>query len=209
MISIVITTYGEDAWRTMAETRAYPSAMRQGASEVVLHHEPNLTIGPARNAAAQKTKHGSRWLLFLDADDELVDGYVTAMLDAIMLAPGDPKRMLFQPTVRYVRKGVPQPDMMLGPKDLRHDNYLVIGTVIHSDLFHEVGGFNDYEHGFEDWSLWAKAWKAGATIIQVPEAVYVAHVNPRSQHRQMWRNRKAQVAMHLQVQAELFPEGIA
>jgi hypothetical protein len=115
---------------------------------------------------------------------------------------------LFQPSVRYVRKGRAPAPTMTPVADLRVDNFLVIGTVVHKPLFMHVGGFNDEPHGFEDWTCWAKCWKAGAQIVQVPDAVYRAYINPRSAHRVAWRDRKWQVETHLRVQAELFPEGV-
>ena len=205
MISVVITTYGEPAWQDLAWSRAYPSAMDQGADHIVVHHAENLSIGPARNQAAEQVPEDNI-MVFLDADDELEDGYIEAMINAIVGRP-EPMRMgLYQPAVRYVRKGRGPEPVLIPEKDLRVDNYLVVGTAIHKGLFDQVGGFNDYPHGFEDWSLWAKAWKAGAIVVPVPKAVYRAHINPQSAHRRMWRNRREQVAMHLKVQAELFPE---
>lgn len=203
MISVIITTYGEDYWRELAWQRAYPSAKAQGADEVIVHHAPDLPIGPARNEAAARAKPGS-WLVFLDADDELEPGYIAAMR---VVSENQHRYRLFRPAVRYVRKGR-IPDAQMPPAgDLRTDNYIVVGAMIAKSVFDEVGGFSDYPHGFEDWSLWAKAWKAGCSIIAVPEAIYRAHVNPQSKHRQMWRDRKTQVATHIRIQAELFPEG--
>lgn len=204
LISIVITTYGEERWQLLAAERAIPSAKEQEPYELIVHHEPYLPIGPARNSAAERAT--GEWLLFLDADDELEDNYLLAMTDAICFS-GRPEPALLQPAVRYVRKNDrSQTPFVIPKKDLRSDNYLVIGTVLRASLFREVGGFNDYPHGFEDWSLWAKCWKAGATVYPVPKAVYNAHVNPQSKHRQMWRDRKLQVETHMRVQAELFPE---
>jgi glycosyltransferase involved in cell wall biosynthesis len=205
MIGIVITSYGDDGWREMAWSRAYPSASNQGVKEIIVHHEPELEIGPARNAAAALAT--SRYLLFLDADDELEPGYVEAMRAAIKASQPRPTMKLYQPTVRYMRKGVRAQEIMRPNTDLRRDNFLVIGTVVSRTLFNKVNGFSDYPHGFEDWSLWAKCWNKGAQIVQVPEAIYIAHINPRSKHRQMWRNRREQVAMHNRIQAELFPRG--
>lgn len=203
VISIIISTYGGDEWKQMARERALPSTEEQNAFEVIVHHEPGLTIGPARNRAAELAS--GEWLLFLDADDELVEGYVDRMTDAIC-SDKRPEPALLQPSVQYVRKRVAAPAFVIPEKDLSSDNYLVIGTVLRRKLFHKVGGFNDYPHGFEDWSLWAKCWKSGAKVYPVPDAIYRAHINPQSAHRQMWRNRKEQVATHLRVQAELFPE---
>ena len=205
MISIVITTYGDDAWRELAWSRAYPSTVDQDAHEVIVHHEPNMPIGPARNAAALLASGDH--LVFLDADDELAPGYVGAMEQAIREA-ANPSLILGYPTVRYMRKNRAQPHLLRPVGDLRHDNFMVIGTVISGGLFRFVGGFSNYDHGYEDWSLWAKAWKAGGVVTPVPPAVYVAHINPQSAHRVRWRNRREQVAGHLRVQAELFPEGV-
>lgn len=203
MISIIITTYGGDEWPEIARQRAIPSAKAQDAYELIIHHDKKLPIGPARNKAARKAT--GEWLLFLDADDELEDGYVEAMTNAIC-DNRRPEPALLQPAVRYIRKGSMQNPIMIPTKDLSSDNYLVIGTVLRRKLFTDVGGFNDYPHGFEDWSLWAKCWKAGAQVFPVPRAIYTAYINPQSKHRTMWRDRKTQVETHMRVQRELFPE---
>lgn len=204
MISIVITTYGDEAWRELAWSRAYPSAVEQGTEEtveVVVHHSQLPTIGPARNEAA--TQATREWLIFLDADDELEPGYVAAMLQA--MSEG---KFLYQPAVRYLRKGGGMTRPIIIPdRNLRNDNYLVIGTMLSRAQFDEVGGFNDYHHGFEDWSLWAKCWLAGAQVVPVPKAVYRAHHNPQSKHRLLWRDRRAQVEQHVRISRELFGEG--
>jgi glycosyltransferase involved in cell wall biosynthesis len=200
-ISIVITTYGEDEWRELAWSRAYPSVVDQGADDIVVHHAPDLTIGPARNLSSSLATGDH--LIHLDADDELEPGYVQEMRQA---AEGRTQPTLYQPAVRYMRKQQMANPILIPTKDLRTDNFLVIGTMCPASLFREVGGFSDYPHGFEDWSCWAKLWKAGCEIVQVPHATYRAHINPQSAHRTLWRDRQSQVAMHLKVQAELFPE---
>ena len=203
-VSVLIATYGENVWQEMAELRAYPSAMSQGAEEVSLFHDPEGTIASVRNELGRQAK--SDWLCFLDADDELAPGYLDAMKRAHERDRGDGP-LLLTPAVSYVRKGRPSP-----PKfndrgiPLSDDNWLVVGTLIEKSLFMEIGGFSDYPHGFEDWSLWAKAWRAGARIVKVKDAVYLAHVNPQSKHRQGWRDRKWQAHTHQRVRKELFPE---
>lgn len=209
--SILISTYGADYWRELAQTRAVPSAEAQNPHEVFILHEPDGTIASCRNNNAARAT--GDWLVFLDADDELNPGYIDAMKAREQQAVyqhdyivRESQPRLLQPAVSYVRNGRHMPARILGPGDLRHDNYLVIGTAVPRHLFEQVGGFNDYPHGFEDWSCWAKCWKAGAVVVPVPRAVYRAHINPRSKHRLMWRDRKLQVETHLRVQAELFPE---
>lgn len=205
MISVVVTTYGDEQWLRLAYERAVPSLASQEEHELVVYHSRELEIGPARNYAASQAS--GEWLLFLDADDELGDGYITAMYKAISATKE--RLPLFQPSVVYLNKARRLSNTyLLPPGDLRTENFLVIGTVVQRKLFTQVGGFENYEHGFEDWSLWAKCWKAGANVVQVPDAVYRAWVNPRSKHKLLWRNRKLQRAMHHRIEAELFPGGI-
>lgn len=195
-VSICIATYGNREWEVMAEERALPSAVAQGDVEILMGHQLDGTIASARNGLAERAT--SDWLCFLDADDELGDGYVQAMRRKME------HDALLMPAVSYVYGRKRRSSVMSDIRDLTVDNFLVIGTLVERSLFFSVGGFSDYPHGFEDWSLWAKCWKAGAQIVQVPKAVYIAHVNPHSKHRQAWRNRKWQVEMHQRVQAEIF-----
>ena len=113
-------------------------------------------------------------------------------------------RWLLTPMVHVYIKGRPRRKMFYPQIDLASGNWLVVGTALERSLFMEVGGFGDYPHGFEDWSLWAKCWKLGALVVPVPRAVYCAHWNNDSKHRQLWRDRKAQVREHERIEKELF-----
>ena len=207
-VSILIATYGEESWSQLALNRAFPSALDQGAHEIHTGHSPGTSISEARNALAEMAK--GDWLCFLDADDELGGGYLAAMQQAYeRRRRDDGTPPLLTPAVSYVRNGRRQTPRFLTGHDLSQNNYLVVGTLVQRDLFMQVGGFSDYPHGFEDWSLWAKCWKAGAEVVQVKRAVYIAHWNPTSKHRLAWRDRRWQVKMHQQVQRDLFPETYA
>lgn len=208
-VSICIPSYGENVWQEMAETRAVPSAHRQEPLEVLTEHDPEGTVASVRNALGRRAK--GEWLCFLDADDELAAGFLVAMQRAWERrsrggggAPDGPPPLL-TPAVSYVRNGKRQTPRLLPVGNLRHNNYLVVGTLVQRDLFLQVGGFENYPHGFEDWSLWAKCWKAGAKVVPVRRAIYIAHVNPNSKHRTLWRDRAHQAEWHERIQRDLFP----
>jgi glycosyltransferase involved in cell wall biosynthesis len=204
-LSIIIATYGEDSWANLAQTRAAPSAAAQDAFEVLVGHDPDGTVAGVRNALAANAE--GDWLCFLDADDELAPGFLGAMERALeqepeMASSGD--GLLLTPAVSYVRKGRGSPPQFNDRGiPLSQDNWLVVGTLLPRSLFEYVGGFGDYPHGFEDWSLWSKCWRVGARIVKVKDAIYRAHVNPHSKHRQGWRDRRWQVETHQRVAAEL------
>lgn len=200
-VSVLIATYGDPSWQKTAADRAYPSALGQGALEVISHYDADATIASSRNAAAAKAE--GDWLVFLDADDELERGYLDAMRVAYHRNLMD-DRAIYTPAVRHVKKGRPAAPFFFDRGiSLRQDNWLVVGTLVHKDLFLEVGGFGDYPHGFEDFSLWSKCFRAGASVIKVADAIYVYHHNPQSKHKQGWRDRRWQVETHQRVVREL------
>ena len=185
-ISVIVATYGEDTWSTLASHRAIPSLKLTNDDNLVLRHDPLGTRASSLNDAAALSEKD--WLLFLDADDELAPGYITAMRNAIQNNPG---RVLLTPSVQQIRKGRPRAPFFFPECDFRTGNWLVIGTLIQRELFMEIGGFREHPHGLEDWNLWARAVRAGATVVKVPDAVYKAHMNPRSKHHVLSRNRAA------------------
>ncbi len=201
-VSVLIATYGGSEWEEMAWSRAHPSAVSQ-CDDVSLFHDPDGTIASVRNELASTAK--GEWLAFLDADDEFAPGYIDAMMRAAEReVDGD---LLLTPAVQTIRKAgraVPAPTFFDRGIPLSEDNWLVVGTLIKRETFLKVGGFSDYPHGFEDWSLWAKAWKAGARIVKVPDAIYRYHFNRNSKHKQGWRDKKWQVETHQRVARELF-----
>ncbi len=185
-ISVIVATYGDLEWEILAQDRAVPTA--SDADQIVAWHEFDGTRASSLNFGASKAT--GDWLLFLDADDELAPGYLGAMRRALEQNPHD-GQVLLTPATVWVRKGPPGAPGFQKEVPLERGNWLVIGTLIQRSLFNEIGGFHEHPHGLEDWNLWARAVRAGATIVKVPDAVYIAHVNPQSKHRVEFRaNRR-------------------
>lgn len=162
--SIIIGTFGDVWWSDLANERALPSALAQ---DVEVVHSHGDTLAQARNDAAETTT--GDYLIPLDADDELAPGYV----EAILSGSAD----LRSPAIQYVYPDHEEPPKLLKPKNLRRGNYLPIGTAIRRDLFMEVGGFRDLP-AWEDWDLAVRCFLRGATIEQIPEAIYRAYWSP-------------------------------
>lgn len=179
--TIVIATHGKEEWSELAKTRAYPSAMDQGA-EVLIGHDIHGTRASMRNALTEKAT--GDWIITLDADDELAPGYVTAMekaLDSIPLEDWEKPHLLtpMLQEIEHGRKGVP---FFWPERDLAEGNWMVVGTVFSRWLFWKVGGWRSFYgsgvlNEWDDWDLWIRCWRAGAEIVKVPDAVYIAHVS--------------------------------
>jgi glycosyltransferase involved in cell wall biosynthesis len=197
--TICIGTFGGNEWVKLATERAIPSAEAQGVPVIHRHGE---TLAQARNEALAMVK--SEWVVFLDADDELSPGYVEAL--------GGGTADLRAPAVSYVKHGRPRRAYV--PKVAGHThecsaeclpdgNFLVIGTAVRAALAREVGGFREFPWS-EDWDLWLRCWRAGATIEAIPAAVYIAHVNQQSRNRAPDRAFKDKA--HWDIHRANFPE---
>jgi GT2 family glycosyltransferase len=146
-------------------------------------HDDSGTVAAVRNALAQEAT--GDWLCFLDADDQLAPGYVTAMQKAHETV-NPVSRHLFTPAVSYVKARSREKAKFWPECSLETGNWLVIGTLVQKDLFLEVGGFEEWAI-YEDWALWGRCWKAGAQIVKVPDAIYQAHRGPRSRNHALPR----------------------
>lgn len=191
-VTICIGTFGEDSWIDLAGERAIPSARAQGVPVLHYHRE---TLAQARNAAL--TAASTERVIFLDADDELDEGYV----EALSRGSADVRA----PAVSYVkgtRRRPPYVPRVPGHEHdceagcLRDGNWLVIGSSIPTKLAREVGGFKEWPI-YEDWCLFQRLWLAGASFEAIPEAVYLATWRADS------RNRAPEMAFKNRIHREI------
>lgn len=198
-VTVCIATYGDVAWSHLAHERAVPSAQALAVPWVHAHGD---TLHEARNEALAEVT--TEWVVFLDADDELEPGY----FDALAGGTAD----LRAPAVRYVQDGrarAPYVPRVAGHRHactadcLTAGNWLVIGTAARTEQVHAAGGFREFEWS-EDWALWARMVKAGATVEAIPAAVYRAHVREDSRNRSPTREKRDQV--HWQIHQTVWPE---
>ena len=178
MITVAIASYGDSMiWLPQAE-RARASAESQ--APVVQVHLPLGTLAEARNECLNKVE--TEFVVFLDADDQLAPDYIEQMEKGTADVRG--------PMVNFMQ-GISriawQPRVAGHKHDcvadcLPHGNWLVIGSCARTDLLRQVGGFEEFPV-YEDWALWLRCWKAGATFEFMPEAVYLAEWRRESRNK--------------------------
>lgn len=205
-ISCIIGAHGDERWWKLAHDFAFPSTDEQGFHETIVAYDAAGTLAGVRNGAAESAT--GDWLLFLDADDKLDVGFGAAMRNAIGdYRPDqgiDPR--LYTPAVSYTPDGNrrrPLPPKIWPRIPIENGNWLVIGTLISRELFLAVGGFREWPM-YEDWCLWQRAMKAGATVVEVPAAVYLATAHPRSRNRAP--SRKVKLDTHERIRRANYPE---
>ena len=193
-VTVAVATFGADEWADLAADRAIPSAQALGVPVVYCHAD---TLHEARNGALEQVT--TEWVCFLDADDELEQGY----FDAMAAGSADVRA----PSVRYVRQHRLRAPGMPAVAGHTHQcvaeclvdgNWLVVGSLVRADLVRSVGGWRDFDWS-EDWDLWLRCHLAGATFEALPEAVYRAHVRPDSRNR--GASREKRLAAHRAIAA--------
>lgn len=176
-VTACVGTYGAAEYVKLAYERPVASALAAGVPFVHCH---GRTLHEARNACLDAVR--TEWCVFVDADDELHPRF----FERIELGTAD----IRVPAVQYVdgSRAAPHVPRVVGHNHLcqaeclEYGNWIVIGAVARTSLLRAVGGFHDYPM-YEDYDLWVRCWKAGATIEAVPGATYIAHVRPGSRNR--------------------------
>ena len=197
-VTVIIATYGDAEWQQLAE-QAAASAETQCDEVLCVHGD---TLAAARNEGLRAA--GGRYVIHLDADDQLEPGYV----DALLTGTAD----LRAPAVRYVtetgHERLPRVPRVAGHDHdctgacLPDGNWLVVGTLARRQLLIDVGGWEEWPL-YEDWALWARCHAAGATIEAIPAAVYRATWRPASRNRAPDRRFKERI--HHEIAAAVFP----
>jgi glycosyltransferase involved in cell wall biosynthesis len=173
-VGVVVATFGDwEKWHAIGQ-RAVASIKAQTRPPDFFVWPHGETLAEARNFGAAELR--TDWLIFLDADDELDHGYVESML----AAEGDIRRPA---TLGVYENGTQDAEPVMIPRrDIDTANYIVIGAMCRREMFLAAGGFPELPI-LEDWALWRAMVKAGATVVDVPDAIYRVSVRSDSRNQ--------------------------
>ena len=168
-VTVIVATFGSSVWQQLALERAIPSAMAQDCEVIVTHER---TLAEARNRGVELAS--GEWLVHLDADDRLDEGYAQAILDGT----GD---LRVAPLVE--KCGPLRQPVRLDHRDIERVNPCHVGTGIRREMLLDCGGWPEFR-AWEDWALFLRAFRRGAVVEFLPDDVpcYVSHSRPEGRN---------------------------
>jgi glycosyltransferase involved in cell wall biosynthesis len=177
-IGVVVCTFGDrDEWWPLV-CRAADSVVNQTVPPRTIRWIHDKSLQQARNKALFHLD--TEWVIFLDADDELDEHYIEAM----MAGSGD----IRQPSTLGIQNGVPDDyPVLLSRRDLYEGNYIVIGAMCRTQAAMAIGGFRDLPV-LEDWDFWIRMVLTGNKVEPCPDAIYKVHVNPQGRNNTPWQS---------------------
>jgi glycosyltransferase involved in cell wall biosynthesis len=163
---------------TRFETKDALEYLRKTAEDVTntritFLHESNSGVISARNNAAKLVR--SDWVIFLDADDELLPSYLEGVYECVRAFP---TAEIVYPDYYVSKKGQVPVRAKSGPTDIRWISK--VNTIPHSsfiklDLFSALGGYSPIanEIGAEDWELWVRAALHSVRFVHLNAPGYI------------------------------------
>jgi GT2 family glycosyltransferase len=171
LCEVIVVDDGSDDAFTLAELERLS---REGVRVIVT---PHRGLSAARNAAIAAS--AARYILPLDADNHLREGYAATGIELLDAEPGLGV-ICADAELFGRRRGLRRP----GPLDLRkmlRNNRIDACAVFRRRLWEECGGFDeDLTAGYEDWDLWLSAIECGWDFRYVPQVLYAYRVRPDS-----------------------------
>jgi len=156
-----------DDGSTDSRTRAVLAALHYPRTRII--RQRNQGLPAARNAGMRAAR--GRYLVPLDADDELGPAFLTATTDALERHP----RAAFAHTWTrlFGNQNLVWIDRPYNPYQVLLSTSIVGCALIRADAWRQVGGYDtSRRRGNEDWDLWVRFIEHGWSQIEVPHPLF-------------------------------------
>lgn len=132
---------------------------------IKVFHKENEGPAAARDFGATKISNSSKYLLFLDSDDLIIDTYIECAYWT--LETNREASWAYADTINFGGQNFTWVKWY-NPKKVMQDNILVMTAMIRKEAFFAVNGFEIREKNvYEDWCLWLKMIKSGMYPVRM------------------------------------------
>ena len=126
--------------------------------EYIIIDQVNQGLSAARNTGIKAAK--AECLIFLDADNLLMPGYLQQGLDVLNLKPGID--IVYGESNTFGDESGKLFTKQYSLHTLMTFNYIDACCLVRKSVFEEIGGFDqNMRQGFEDWEMWIRAGISG------------------------------------------------
>jgi glycosyltransferase involved in cell wall biosynthesis len=193
--SVVAQTFGD--WEIVIVDDGSPDDTVAEAERLIATHADRrirlvrqANAGPAAARNAGIAASTGRYVLPLDADDQL---YPTMLARTVAALERDPGIALAYSDFEHF--GAAERRITVGAWDLdalAYSNQLGISSLYRREVWDAVGGYNPaMRDGYEDWDFWISVAERGFRAVRIPEPLFRYRVKPESRDVQAdrWRRR--------------------
>ena len=175
----------------------------------VHQNEKNLGDYPNRNKAASYAR--GKYIKYVDADDMIYPWGLNILYESMELFPHAGWGLCSLSQDRFK----PYP-FVLEPSDAYRHHYLGPGlfnkaplsSIIRTDLFKEVGGFNTYSHA-GDFDMWHRLGKRAPVVLMSHGAVWYREHDAQSSNSQHLHHKQYSEIQNMHLQSPDCPMGQA
>lgn len=201
MISIVIPSFNQQEYlcdaidSALAQKNPYlnveiivvDDGSTDNSLEIARKYEPKIKVvsqvnkglSSARNTGIMNAR--GQYVLFLDADDILMDGAVKKIQETIKTTNADVIAPSFKEFGMSNAKVILMPNPTI--EDFKVGNRIGYCTAVKKEVLLEVGGFSPrMTWGAEDYHLWFDLLKRGKKIVTIPDVLWLY----RTKQNSMW-----------------------
>ncbi len=156
-----------DDGSTDPRTRAVLRSLHYPRTRVI--RQRNRGLSAARNTGMKAAR--GRYLVPLDADDELTPAFLTATVDALEARPKAAYAHTW--TRLFGNQNLVWIDRPFNPYQLLLSTSVVGCALIRAEAWHQVGGYDTSRlQGNEDWDLWIRFLEHGWEQVEVPHPLF-------------------------------------
>lgn len=172
-------------------------------------HQPNQGLAAARNTGIFNTS--APFVLPLDADNKLMEGYLTNGLDLLKRTEA---AAVYGDALYFGDKNGVWKNKSFKVQNLLLENHVDACALIRRESLLKVGGYSlgMPSNGYEDWDLWLKMVAQGYTLAYLSEPCFEYRVLKNSMVKSLNKNRQKSNELldyiHQKFDTLLSPEGL-